>query len=84
MSNGISNLDKYFPAGSADLNSIKQRVQGLTQSGTLTGNTLMATKKEFETAMSKMEKDANKKFWCGIAIGIFGIIVTIITALLLC
>jgi hypothetical protein len=27
ISNGSTDLDKYFPAGSADLNSVKQRVE---------------------------------------------------------
>jgi len=87
MSNGNNNLDKYFPAGSVYLNSVKQRIQNLIQSGTLTDDSPILTKREFYTAMDKMEKDANKKFWIGIAIGIsvgiVGILVTIMTAILL-
>ena len=78
------NINEYFPAGSADLNSVKQRVESLEQSGTLTNNSPILTNREFNTAMEKMEKDANKKFWCSIAIGILGIIVTIIIAIFLC
>ena len=83
MSNGSSDLDKYFPAGSADLNSVKQRVESLIQSGTLTDNSLMLTKREFDTAMSKMKKDAKKYFLYGLTIGIIGIVVTILVAILL-
>ncbi|HWR27570.1 MAG TPA: hypothetical protein VN377_03925, partial [Candidatus Thermoplasmatota archaeon] len=84
MSNGHSDLDKYFPAGSAELNSVRQREENLIQSGTFTDTTPLVTKREFNTAITKMEKDANRKFLYGIAIGIIGILVTIITAILLC
>jgi hypothetical protein len=84
MTNVNPNLEDYFPAGSAELNSVQHRVRDMIQNGTYTDTTLMLSKKEFETAMAKMENDANRKFWYGIAIGIIGILVTIITAILLC
>lgn len=80
MSNGNHNLDDYFPAGSAELNSVRERVRGLIQSGTYADNTLMLTKKEFETAMAKSDKKAKLYFLYGLFIGIAGIIVTIITS----
>lgn len=79
----IVKLYDYFPSGSTELNSFKKRVNGLEKSGIYEDSPLL-TKKEFDEAITKMEKDANKKFWCGISIGVFGIIVTIITAILLC
>lgn len=77
MSNGYSGLEGYFPAGSAELNSVKQRIESLEQSGTFTDNTLMLTKKEFETSMAKMEKKAKIYFLYGLIVGIVGIIITI-------
>jgi len=75
-------LNDYFPAGSAELNSVKTRVQNFEQNGNFTDDTLMITKKEFETFMVKRDKDVNKKFLVGLivglVVGIAGIIVTII------
>ena len=64
------NINEYFPSGSAELNSVKQRVESLEQSGTLTDNSLILTKKEFETAMIKSDKKAKLYFLFGIIIGI--------------
>ena len=88
MLNENPNLDKYFPAGSAELNSVQQRVDSFIQSDTFTDNALMLTKKEFYVSMAKRDKDANKKYWIGLisglTVGITGIVVTIVTAIILC
>jgi predicted RNA-binding protein with PUA domain len=74
------NIYDYFPAGSAELKSVKQRVESLEQSGTLTDNSLILTKKEFDTAMTKSDKKAKLYLLFGLIVGIIGIAITIILA----
>lgn len=79
MSNGEHNLDKYFPAGSAELNSVQHRVRDMMQNGTYTDDTLIFSKREFNTAMAKMETKTKLYFLYGLIVGLVGILVTILT-----
>ena len=78
MSNGFSDLYKYFPAGSTDLTAIRQRIESLEEQGILTENIPVLTKKGFDNAMVKQKKDSDKKFNITSAIAILSIIATIV------
>ena len=82
MSIEFSDLYKYFPAGSADLTSLRQRIESLEEEGVLTDDTPLLTKKEFENAIAIIKKDAYKKFLITSTITILSIIVTIIMGII--
>ena len=82
MSNRNNILDDYFPAGSAEITSIKERINNQIQTGALQINGPILTLEQLQIIRNEDKKDAKKKFWYGQAITIICAIAAIMITIL--
>ena len=78
MSNGISNINDYFPAGSTATDSIKTRINNGIQNGTLQINGPVLTLEDLKT----IRAEDKKRFHITLAVTIIFAIIGIISGLI--